>query len=344
MLTNRQIEILKVIVDDYVKLAVPVGSKSLQQDHDLPYSSATIRNDMAHLEELGFIEKTHTSSGRVPSNQGYRYYVDYLIDESELDEIIKYQLEVLFNNRRLDIDEVVKQACNLISDMTNYTSVALGSECVNEFIAKVEIVKISSSSLVILIITDSGKVESRIYNHNHDLDFYDLERCVEIINKGLVGTKLCDVYRVLNDEIIPVIADYLTKYEKLFTIFLQAFVKFADDFRYISKTSNIINLPDFNDVEKIKKIVKMVEDHDFFDIVAKNIDEKAVVIGNEDNIFNVDGITMISSNYELSSDQKGVIAIIGPTRMEYDKVIKILDYVSNKITQLSKENRGDVNE
>lgn len=340
MLTSRQIDILRVIISDFIDEAIPVGSKTLKSNHELPYSSATIRNEMAYLEEVGLLEKTHTSSGRVPSNQGYRYYVDYLLEENELDDILVKRLENLFNNRKLEIEEIVKETCNLISSMTNYTSVALGADSKDEILARLEMIPISSNSAVILIVTQSGKAESKTFNIDQRIDLEQIQKCIKLMNKMLVSTKLSDVVSRIESDIKEELAKYVVNYEYILDAFVNAFIKFSSDNVYVSGRNNIINQPDFNDISKIRSIVNAMEDQDFFEELAKHIDGPAVMIGHESNKLLLDDVAIITSNYEVSENEKGVIAIIGPTRMDYDKMINLLDYVSIQISQLIKEQRG----
>jgi heat-inducible transcriptional repressor len=341
MLSERQIRLLKVIIDDFIQNDAPVGSKVLKNNHDLPYSSATIRNDMACLEEEGLLEKTHTSSGRIPSNKGYRYYVDNLIDENDLSQEIIKDLERIFNNRKLELDEVIKEACNLISKMTNYTSVALGSDSKEEIISKIEVVPLSHNSIVLLMITHSGKVEHKTFSIKEDMDLQELKKCVKIINNTLVGTRLQDVTYKINNEIRTSLEMYVQKYEDLFEAFMQLFMNFEHTNIYVSGKHNVINQPQFNDVTKIKKFLNIIEDYDFFGSLAKNVKGLSITIGQEKNTMLVDDLTIVTSNYEVSPNEKGIIAVIGPKRMDYDKVISMLDYTAKKISELFNETRGD---
>lgn len=344
MLTSRQVSILKVIIDDFISSATPIGSKTLKSVHELPYSSATIRNEMAILEDLGLLEKTHTSSGRIPSEDGYRYYVDYLLEEDEIDDFLKEKIEEVFNNRKLEIHEIIKETCNIIASMTNYTSIALGSDAKNETLANIKLVQISDSSAVFLLITNSGKVESKIFNLNNSLNIKDIDKFVNILNKMLVGIKLSDVVEKLNTDIKAELMKYVLDYEELLDAFINAFVRFASDYVYIGGKNNIINQPDFNDVDKVKTLVNIIENNDFFDILSDNIDGIKVSIGTESKIIEADGVSVISSNFMANDSEKGVLAIIGPTRMNYDKVIKIMEYTIKRIEEITKEKRGEFNE
>lgn len=341
MLSERQIGLLKVIIDDFIQNDTPVGSEVLKNNHCLPYSSATIRNDMACLEEEGLLEKTHTSSGRIPSNKGYRYYVDNLIDENDLSQEIIKDLERIFNNRKLELDEVIKEACNLISKMTNYTSVALGSDSKEEIISKIEVVPLSHNSIVLLMITESGKVEHKTFSIKEEMDLQELKKCVKIINNTLVGTRLQDVTYKINNEIRTSLEMYVQKYEELFEAFMQLFTNFEHTNIYVSGKHNVINQPQFNDVAKIKQFLNIIEDYDFFGSLAKNVKGLSITIGQEKNTMLVDDLTIVTSNYEVSPNEKGIIAVIGPKRMDYDKVISMLDYTAKKISELFNETRGD---
>lgn len=344
MLTSRQISILKVIIDDFIYSATPIGSNTLKNVHKLPYSSATIRNEMATLEDLGLLEKTHTSSGRIPSEEGYRYYVDYLLEKDEIDEILKERIEEVFNNRKLEIHEVIKETCNIIASMTNYTSIALGSDSKNETLASIRLVPISEKSAVFLLITSSGKVESKIFNLRDSIKIDDMNKFLNLLNEMLIGVSLSDVVEKLNSDIKSELVKYVSDYEELLDAFTNAFVKFASDYVYISGKNNIINQPDFNDVEKIKSLINIIESNDFFDILSDNIEGIKVSIGTESKILETDGVSIISSSFKASEIENGVLAIIGPTRMNYDKVIKIMEYTIKRIEDLTKEKRGEYSE
>lgn len=343
MLTPRQAGILKAIIEDYISQGLPLGSKTLKSENNLPYSSATIRNEMAVLESLGLLEKKHSSSGRVPSNRGYRYYVDYLMEE-ELDEAIKQRLEDVFNNRRLELDEVVKEVCNIIASMTNYTSIALGRKKQSESLFKIEVMKIDENNIAMILITNSGKIESKIFSVKENVNVDDLSKCIKVLNQHLINKSLDQVEVMLKGNLKVELSKYLRDYESILDAFINTFIKAISDEVYIGGRTNIINQPDFNDAQKIRKLINTLEDQEFFLDLARQVNNQKVMIGQEQNLLHMDDITIVSQNYNINDNDKGVIAIIGPTRMEYQKVVSILDYASNKINQLIKENRGENNE
>ena len=184
MLSKRQESILKLIVTEYIKLAKPVGSKLLCDE--LNCSSATIRNDMQELEEMGLLEKTHTSSGRIPSEAGYRYYVDNLMELKELNGEEVFKLQTVFNNTKLELSDVLSKSLELISDMTSYTSVVLDTKSHDNKLKEISIVPVDEKIVVVIVVTDQGYVEHK----NIELEGVSLEevkKTVKLINDLIVG-------------------------------------------------------------------------------------------------------------------------------------------------------------
>ena len=173
MLTNRQIVIFKTIVDEFTRTAEPVGSKTLMALLDFPCSSATIRNEMAALEAEGLLEKTHTSSGRIPSSAGYRFYVENLM-EKELDEGVKNSLQKVFKERHYSLDEIVKKSCDILSDMTNLTSVVLGPDSKCQRLQHVQLIPISERSAVAIFVTDHGHTENKTFQFDEKVSVEDI--------------------------------------------------------------------------------------------------------------------------------------------------------------------------
>ena len=206
MIGTRQKELLKVIVEEYVKTARPVGSKSLCKKFKC--SSATIRNDMATLENLGYLEKTHISSGRIPSEEGYRYYVDNLMEAKKISGEDMMRLQTIFNNKELELNDAISKSLEIISDITNYTSVILGKASSDNRLAKVEVVPISDKQLIAIVITDSGHVENKNVMLEENISSEDVSKTTELLNKMLIGTPIDEVPSKLEFEIKPIIRNY----------------------------------------------------------------------------------------------------------------------------------------
>ena len=343
---NRKQQILKLIVEHFIKTAEPVGSQTLIEAYDLPYSSATIRNEMAELENLGYLEKTHTSSGRVPSASGYRYYVDYLRDDDQgIDEEAKHKIQALFSTQDLQIDNVIKQGCEIISQMTHLTSVMLGPNANEERLQKVQLVPLNANSAISIFLTDQGHIEHKIFNIPNGVSIEDLERCVQIINDRIAGTALNQIVEKV-DAIRPIIAENVKHYDVIYKALLEVFKNFTNDHFSVFGRANMLEQPEFmTDIPKLKELVKLFEnDKAWQDFVGD--DDVSVLIGDENSISELNDIAVVSAKLDVADNQTSQIALVGPTRMDYAKAIKILEYFKralNAYYQQEREEKRDDN-
>ena len=224
MLTQRQEKLLKIIVEDYIKTARPIGSKAICDE--LNCSSATVRNEMGELENLELLEKMHTSSGRIPSEKGYRYYVDNIMKPKELNGEEMLKLQTIFKNNSLVLSDAIERSMEIISELTSYTSIVLGKQSSNNKVSKVEVVPVTDTHLIALVVTDKGHVEHRDVIMSDSVDMKEITKTVEIINKMVVGTPINEVSAKLEYEVKPVINEYLfiTKSVFIFTFFNFIFI------------------------------------------------------------------------------------------------------------------------
>ena len=211
MLGTRQKELMKAIVEEYISTARPVGSKHLCKKFKV--SSATIRNDMSLLEELGYLEKQHISSGRVPSSLGYRYYVDNLMEPKKISGEDMLKLQTIFSNNELNLNDAILKSLEIVSDITNYTSVMLGSTSNENLLEKVEIIPISDGNVVAIVVTDKGHVENKSINIPSTIDMKEVSKTAELLNKMLRHTPINEVPSKLEFEIKPIIGNYVKDYE-----------------------------------------------------------------------------------------------------------------------------------
>lgn len=329
MINKRQEELLKLIVEEYIKTARPIGSKSLCKH--LNCSSATIRNEMSFLENLELLEKTHTSSGRVPSEKGYRYYVDHIMKPKELTGEDVLKLQTIFNNKSLILSDAIVKSMEIISELTNYTSIVLGKSSSENRISKIEVVPLNDTDLVAIIVTDKGYVEHRNIKIEEKISLVEIRQTVDLINKFIVGTPIDEVSMKLEIEVKPKIADSIKQQKAIYDALYNAFNEFKDETEVkVTKPSNILNQPEFNDTEKIKKILNKFEDKEFIKSINKQENEKDIniYIGSETDFD--DDVTIIKTNYFVNGEE-GTIALIGPKRMEYDRVTTLLEYIKKNI-------------
>ena len=328
MLSNRQNEMLKIIVEEYIKTIKPVGSNSICETLDC--SSATVRNEMVELEDLGYLEKTHISSGRIPSEKGYRYYVDNLMKPKEMTGEDMLKLQTLFHNHELEITDVISKSLEIISEMTNYTSIVLGNNASNNKLKKVEVIPINDNSLIALVVTDKGHVENKNIEFHSNISIDEVKKMVDLINNLLVGTPIEEVSEKLEFEIKPIVGKYIKQHEMIYNVFYNAFNEFAqktNTYHFAGKT-NILKQPEFDDTKKIRNLVEKFENNEIINSIEEVKNGINIYIGKETNID--DDVTVIKTKYS-TKDGEGTIAIVGPKRMEYDKVVALLDYIKHGI-------------
>lgn len=328
MLTERQDRILKIIVEDYVKTIRPISSSKINKL--INCSSATIRNEMATLENLGLLEKNHISSGRIPSERGYKYYVDNLMKPKELTGEDVLKLQTIFHNNALEVSDAITECVKIISEITNYTSIVLGKSSKDNELKQVSIIPLSDNKIVALVCTDKGIVENKQFTLSSNIYIDEVVKTSEIINKMLVGTPIDEVSSRLEFDIKPIIAKKVTQYEAVYNIFYDAFNDFTKNSSnvFFSGKTNMLKQPEYSDADSIKNIISKFEDEN----LIKNIEEKDngvnVYIGEESEFDN--DVTVIKTKYNINGEE-GTIAIVGPKRMEYDRVIGLLDYINKNI-------------
>ena len=326
LLTDRQKEILKLIVMEYIQNAKPVGSHQICEM--LNCSSATVRSEMANLEDLGLLEKTHTSSGRVPSEEGYRYYVNNLMKPKEISGEDMLKLQLIFSNNQLELSDCIKKSLEIVSDITNYTSVVLGTKSHENTLKEVNIVPLSNNSMVVVVITDKGFVEHKTINVD-GISLDEVKKTVTLINEMITGTPIDEISSKLEFEVKPIIGRYVKEHERLYNVFYNVFNSFTNKNVDVLGKSNILKLPEFSNVDKVRDVLEKLDDN--IDSIVEESDD-----GNDINIYigketNIDGdLTVIRTKYKTDKEE-GTIAIVGPKRMEYDRVVNLLEYIKENI-------------
>lgn len=333
MLTERQLLVLQMIIDDFIETAHPVGSRALSKKGSIPYSAATIRNEMADLEEMGFLEKTHSSSGRTPSEKGYRYYVDHLIAPFSS----KHNINIIRNLVKdgfYELEQIAQMSAEVLSELTNYTSIIIGPELSETKLKQLQLLPLSTHTAVAIMVTDTGHVEHRSFTVSEKINLSDLEKMVNILNERLQGVPIVQLEEVFQLEIVGLMKQYIRNFDQSYQ-YLQSIFTYSHPVKlYIGGKSNILMQPEFNDVDKIRSFLAMMENEDEIANLLKNPNEGIeVTIGNENELEAIKDLSLITSTYQLGEDQMGTIALLGPTRMEYKKVISLLSSLSKEMSE-----------
>jgi heat-inducible transcriptional repressor len=327
LLTKRQLLILKEIVRLYTETGQPVGSKKLLEQLPIHISSATIRNEMVHLEDQGLLEKTHLSSGRIPSLRGYRYYLDHLVEPSSIDANDLAVIETSFDQSYHEIDQIVAQSAKILSSLTNYTAISLGPELKDLKLTGFRLVPLNDDQVMAILVTDNGTVENQIFSIPSGIDGDSLEKIIRIINDQLVGLPLMEVVNKLHHEIPQLLTKYMITPEGFLDIFGGVLKKAAQERYYVGGKMNLINTSTLKDVDQLKALYSLIDQNqDLGQIIGAPADQPIEVrLGDEMTNDLLKNFSVITATYNVSEHGRGMIALLGPTSMPYSRMIGLLD-------------------
>lgn len=335
MLSERQRLILSAIVDDYIRSAEPVGSRSISKRGDVAYSPATIRNEMSDLEELGYLEQPHTSAGRIPSHKGYRYYVDHLVHVSEMTRRDVDRLKLFFAERMKQHEELIRQVAMIVAEMTNYTSIVLEPELYSTSLKQMQIIPLNDNQAVAIVVTNTGHVENRLISLPQGVPVSEIEKLVNILNAKLSGVSMLKLSSQLYNELGAEIRKYVSRYEELIKMLDSAFMIEDESRVFLSGATNIMDQPEFRDVEKVKSLFALLEEQDTLAKMLTSTESGIQVkIGTENNMDAINNCSLITATYSIDGQMLGTIGVLGPTRMEYGKVIGLMHFFTKEIANI----------
>lgn len=337
MISKRQKMILKAIVEEYVQTAEPVGSKilTMRPEFKLDVSPATIRNDMALLEELGLIIKTHSSSGRVPSDEGYRLYVREILAKQDDKQQAFPMIDEIIERDLISREQAIKESMALVTELTNYASIVMGSASYNARIKKLQFISLAGRYAVILMITDRGYVESKKIIVPENISIRDIEKVIDFLNEILEDCPITEIDEVVREKLSSEsLNTYVEFYDELISAFVRTFTAMAKDKYFLSGQGKILSQPEFQDISKVKELLMAIEKKEIFKEVRIGETGITVRIGSENQIKAMQDCTVITVPYEVSEGEFGAIAIFGPTRMEYQKIIPLLEYIAKNIKKI----------
>ena len=337
MLTDRQKLILKAIIEEYVTSNEPVGSKALTEKPYLDFSSATIRYEMQHLEEIGYLKKTHTSSGRIPSEVGYRYYVDHLVIRDDyVMEYYKY-VDDIFNNPYYSKEEIIKKLAEFLSELTGYYASLVGTPSDVAKVLKMEIVPLSEHEALLLIVTSSGNVQTQriVIPNGYKMD--DLMRIIQMFDTAMYNQSVYEIRDILSKEAAkPRIRQMVDFRDDILNFMIKAFTRFLNGDVYDSGLSKLLNQPEFQDHRVMQKIIAAI-DVEMMKAIIRGVDDGIRIhIGTENLCDGLEECSIIAMPYSVNENETGTIILVGPTRMNYRATIPLLEYVAKSMTKLNK--------
>lgn len=333
MLDHRKKKILQAVIDEYVNTAEPVSSSTLVKKYGLDYSSATVRNELAELENIGYLDKTHTSSGRVPSEKGYRFYVDELIKDDDISlEEIKY-IQSKLSAKVNEIEDLTKIATSTLSEITHYTTVSVGPKNDLQIIQEIKFILLGSRMLMVVIVTESGLIKETIIKYDDDITTNQVETLNNLFNNKLKGKPLNKIDKPMEEYIFSEITYSIDVIRPI----IEQINKVIEEGNniYLEGTNRAFELPEFKSLEIAKNFVNVLDTKELvLDMlnsgIAKDIN---VYIGDENDNEQLKDFSVVTFKHSVGDKDLGTIGIIGPKRMDYSKVISVMKYISKKMKE-----------
>ena len=332
---ERKLKILQAIIDDYILTGSPVGSRTISRKYDMGLSSATIRNEMSDLEELGYLDQPHVSAGRVPSAKAYRLYVDSLMRTGKIQDDSFETLSRHFSGRVHQMEDIIDHAASVLSALTKYTAVVLPPQGKQPRLETVQLVPVSRGSALVVIVTDAGIVRDSTIRVSGNLDSDTLYTISRALTEELRGHTLAEAC-----ELLPGMIQRMQQNEEL----LRGLYGFLTERKEaprrphvaVGGTSNMLSYPEYSDMEKARSFLSLMETRDRLASIIAGDGEMAftVRIGPETGVPEMVDCSIVTATYSTKSGQQGTIGVIGPTRMQYSKVLSILNTMGHQLTDL----------
>lgn len=329
MLNEREKKILQIIIEDYISSAEPVGSRTIARKYDLGLSPATIRNEMSDLELLGYLEQPHTSAGRIPSAQAYRFYVDALIEPGTLTDNDMALIDGWYNERRRNIDDIFQSTAKILSRMTQNVSMVLTNQQTIANFCYLKFLPLDSQHAILCIVADDGSIDTNVVDIPLGMSSEEMDYLAGKMSKLLEDRNLSDIsVEILQNVHTDVVEDKL-----IFSSLLQAVRKMTgrrqEQKVFLGGTKQLLNQPEFRDVERVRNLLGILEEEKVLKDLLQGGEDSGlkVTIGSENKFTGIQDCSMVQATYRLNGQIVGTMAVLGPTRMEYGKVISVMDYL-----------------
>lgn len=336
-LEERKSKVLQAIIEDYVATAEPVGSRSIARKYQLGVSPATIRNEMSDLEELGFLEQPHTSAGRVPSDRGYRYYVDCLMQSKSVTPHEEELIHLTFQRKAAEIETLIRETARLLSDTTKLTAVVTGPQMGQAHVRELRLVPVGGDKAVLIYVTDSGFVENQVLNLPVEVTMLELQRVSDLLNEQLRGQPVQALSRTAIRALQAELQRYGALIDQALAFLGQRLEATGRQRIYLGGATNMLAQPEFRDVEKVRRLFSLLEQDEAMAniLTAQKVDgAPGIAIGEEIQVQEMNDCSIVSTTYRLGDQVIGRMGVIGPKRMEYGRVVGILDSITKHLAVL----------
>lgn len=338
---ERKNRVLQAIIEDYVSTAEPVGSRTIARKYNLGVSPATIRNEMSDLEELGYLEQPHTSAGRIPSDRGYRYYVDCLMQTREVTPAEHELIRRTFQRKMREIDVLVRETARLLSDATQLTAVISGPQMGKASFREMRLVPLGRDKAVLIYITDTGFIENQVLELPVELTMLELERVSEVLNQQLRGQRVESLSRAAIQELHRELSRYGALLEQALTFLESRMMPDEKQRLYLGGTTHMLDQPEFRDVEKLRNLLNLLEHEEIVaDVLDLGRDTEGIQIqiGEEIRVRQLTDCSVVSATYRLGDQVIGKMGVIGPKRMEYGRIVSIMNAITQHLAEWVQRN------
>ena len=327
-LSERKKRILHAVVASHIQTAEPVGSRTVARSYRIGLSSATIRNEMADLEEMGYLAQPHTSAGRIPSQKGYRYYVDHLMGDGSLTEEEELSISRSLSDEKMrEIEQIVANAVKVLSLVTNQTALIMGPQFQKSTFQQMRILPLDEKRGLVVLITHSGFIKNKVIELDENLSAAELHQVVSYLNQKLYGLTIDQVTTSLINELKRDLFRRLEILEQAFILLEESLREERQARVFLGGTTHILTQPEFRSVRKIHQMLSLFEQESLlFEILEQNLTEDDVVvrIGTENEHEDIQECTLITAAYKINQRILGSVGVIGPTRMDYQWIIAVL--------------------
>ncbi|MCR2032146.1 heat-inducible transcriptional repressor HrcA [Anaerofustis stercorihominis] len=333
---DRKFNILRAIINDYIKTAEPVGSRTLEKKYNLGVSSATIRNEMSDLEEMGFLIKPHTSAGRIPSTSAYRLYVDNFMKKNALESEIREAVRAEFDNYMLELNNTIEKTLNILTKMTNYTSLVMAPRLSSLNVKDVKIVFIEEDRVMLIVVTKEGLIKNSEIRLKTYVTLEEIERINNALTTIIKNRPANEAVNLLSELVEGLSETENRILSEIMPVFRSLVENTNSSKIYARGVSKILNFPEFGDIERAKHFIDSVNSKEALESaisVDSDDGDIHIVIGNENKVEDFNDCSIITANYKLNGKTVGTIGVIGPTRMNYDYAVSTLDFLSDELTK-----------
>ena len=342
-LSERKLKILQAIIADFIRTAEPVGSRTISKNYDLGISPATIRNEMSDLEELGYLTHPHTSSGRVPSEKAYRLYVNQMMNKRELTAEEKNSISMQLSSNVTELENLVQRAAHVLSEITNLTAFALTPRKDQDTLKYINLLPVDERTAVLMLVSESGKVSNTAVKLDKPISDETLQLLAKTMTYNYRGKTLSEALTFDINKAVKSDAEAMTMFEKnIVPNFVRTLEDMLNVHLYMDGLTNIFSLPEYNDLDKAKMFLEMVNRKEDLTKTLINRENGVIItIGNENQNEMMQDCSLISATYHVDGKMVGKIGVIGPTRMKYGEVTSVVEYLTDNISKAFMITEGD---